>query len=136
MKKYQLNSNERDIMYVLWESNRPLTASEIVEAKKGLTTPTVQRLLKKLLEKNYVEVSEIVQVGKALARSYKPKKSIEEYLKGEVEYFFSIAGNKGALSRGIVASFFSGNSKKEDEKILSELEKFVDKKKKEIRDEN
>lgn len=136
MKKYQLNSNERDIMYVLWESNRPLTASEIVEAKKGLTTPTVQRLLKKLLEKNYVEVSEIVQVGKALARSYKPQKSIEEYLKGEVEYFFSITGNKESLSRGIVASFFSGNSKKEDEKILSELEKFVDKKKKEIRNEN
>lgn len=136
MKKYQLNSNERDIMYVLWESNRPLTASEIVEAKKGLTIPTVQRLLKKLLEKNYVEVSEIVQVGKALARSYKPQKSIEEYLKGEVEYFFSITGNKESLSRGIVASFFSGNSKKEDEKILSELEKFVDKKKKEIRNEN
>ena len=98
MKAYKLNKNELDIMYVLWESKKPLTAAEIVEGKKGLTTPTVQRLLKKLLENDYVEVAEIVQVGKVLARNYKPKKSMEEYLKEEVEYFFPISKNKGALS--------------------------------------
>ena len=136
MKAYKLNKNELDIMYVLWESKKPLTAAEIVEGKKGLTTPTVQRLLKKLLENDYVEVAEIVQVGKVLARNYKPKKSMEEYLKEEVEYFFPISKNKGALSRGIVASFFSGNNKNDDEKILSELEKFVEKKKKEMENEN
>lgn len=61
---------------------------------------------------------------------------MEEYLKEEVEYFFPISKNKGALSRGIVASFFSGNNKNDDEKILSELEKFVEKKKKEMENEN
>ena len=136
MKKYQLNKNEVDIMYVLWEASKPLTAAEIVEGKKGLTVPTVQRLLKKLLENDYVEVAEIIQVGKALARSYKPKKDMEGYLKEEIEYFFPISGNKASLSKGIVASFFSGNNKKDDEKILSELEKFVEKKKRKMENEN
>ena len=136
MKEYRLNKNELDIMYVLWEANKPLTAAEIVDGKKELTTPTVQRLLKKLLENDYVEVAEIIQVGKVLARSYKPKKNIEEYLKEEVECFFPISGNKISLFRGIVTSFFSGNNKKDDEKILSELEKFVEDKKKEMENES
>lgn len=136
MKAYKLNKNELDIMYVLWEAKKPLTASEIVEGKKGLTTPTVQRLLKKLLENEYVEVAEIVQVGKALARNYRPKKSMEEYLKDEVEYFFPISKNKRILSKNIVAAFFSGNNEQDDEKILSELEEFIERKKKEMENEN
>lgn len=136
MKKYQLNKNELDIMYVLWEAKKPLTAAEIVEGKKGLTTPTVQRLLKKLLENEYVEVAEIVQVGKVLARSYKAKKSMEEYLKDEVECLLPISENKVSLFRGVVASFFGGNNKNDDEKILSELEMFVERKKKEMENES
>ena len=91
---------------------------------------------KKLLENDYVEVAEIVQVGKVLARSYKPKKSMEEYLKEEVEYFFPISKNKVALSKGIVASFFSGNSKEDDEQILSELEEFINTKKRKEENES
>lgn len=136
MKTYKLNKNELDIMYVLWESKKPLTATEIVESKEGLTTPTVQRLLKKLLANDYVEVAEIVQVGKVLARTYKPKKSMEEYLKEEVNHFFPISKNKAILSKGIVASFFSGNNKQEDEQILSELEAFIERKKRDIENGN
>ncbi len=136
MKAYKLNKNELDIMYVLWESKKPLTATEIVEGKKGLTTPTVQRLLKKLLENDYVEVAEIVQVGKVLARNYKPKKRMEEYLKEEVEYFFPLSKNKGALLKGIVSSFFSGNSKEDDAQILLELEEFIERKKRKMENES
>lgn len=69
-----------DILEILWNSEKSLTALEIVHSKSGLTMNTVQAVLRKLLGKNVIEVAEIVYSGTVLSRSYKPSVSQEEFL--------------------------------------------------------
>ncbi len=49
MKKH-LSSREFDIMCILWNSDKALTASEVLEQDSSFKTVTVQTCMKKLLE--------------------------------------------------------------------------------------
>ena len=49
--RYNLSVREIDILYVLWKADRPLLASEIVEADEKLKLPTVHTTLKRMLDK-------------------------------------------------------------------------------------
>lgn len=129
MAKEGLNKTELDIMYVLWENNSPLLASEIVNRKEGLTIPTVQRLLKGLVKKEYVEVADIVQTGKSLGRRYRAKKTADDFLKKEIEYFFPVIKSRRNVSRSLFACFFE---RAKDEELIEELQEFINEKKKEL----
>lgn len=67
-----LTDREMDVMKILWSSNEPLVASEISKRGDSLSNNTVQSVLRKLLDKNYIVVADIVYSGTVLTRSYKP----------------------------------------------------------------
>jgi predicted transcriptional regulator len=77
---WKVTPRDMDILEILWNSEKSLTALEIVHSKSGLTMNTVQAVLRKLLGKNVIEVAEIVYSGTVLSRSYKPSVSQEEFL--------------------------------------------------------
>lgn len=79
MKK-KLSTRQFDIMNILWNTNKPLLASEIVNSNHELTINTVQSALKGLTQKNYVKVAGITHSGKVLARLYEPIITKEDYL--------------------------------------------------------
>ncbi len=74
----RLTGRDMDILNILWESENPMTASEITNAKDGLTINTVQSVLRKLLKQELVEVADIVYSGTVLCRSYRAAVSAEE----------------------------------------------------------
>ena len=78
MKNNYLSEREMNVMQVLWKYEKPMTVTEIVESEKELTTPTVYTVLRKLLDKGYVQVIDTVQTGKVFARRYKAKKTQDE----------------------------------------------------------
>lgn len=67
-----LTDREMDIMQILWNSKKPLVASEITKKDESLSNNTVQSVLRKLMAKKYIEVADIVYSGTVLTRSYKP----------------------------------------------------------------
>jgi predicted transcriptional regulator len=67
-----LTDREMDVMKILWSSKEPLVASEIAKKGDSLSNNTVQSVLRKLLEKKYIVVADIVYSGTVLTRSYKP----------------------------------------------------------------
>lgn len=67
-----LTKRDLDIMNILWDSSKSMTASEIVNASSDLTMNTVQAILRKLLKKQLIEVADIVYSGTVLSRSYRP----------------------------------------------------------------
>ncbi|WP_077612173.1 BlaI/MecI/CopY family transcriptional regulator [Clostridium sp. Marseille-P2415] len=67
-----LTEREMDVMRILWDSKKPLVASEIAKTGVSLSNNTVQSVLRKLLTKKYIEVADIVYSGTVLTRSYKP----------------------------------------------------------------
>lgn len=72
----KITNKEMEILYVLWESSEPLTVVQICEFAqkigKSLKQNTVQATINKLVEKNLVMVSHIIQPNKVLARAFKP----------------------------------------------------------------
>lgn len=68
----KLTRRQEDIMKILWESDKPLIASEIVKRQDDLNINTVQATLRALIKKNAIEVADIVYSGTVLSRSYRP----------------------------------------------------------------
>ena len=61
MKIKRITDRELDIMNVFWKSGEPMIASEIVAKSPELSISTVQISLKKLMEKGYLQVANIVR---------------------------------------------------------------------------
>lgn len=119
MNMKRLSQRQYEIMCVMWDADRPLLASEIVNAKEELNINTVQSALKSLIEKNYIEVADITHSRTVLARTYQPLVSKEVYLKelcNEFDY------NLG--SWGVVATLVE---QERDINKLDELEKIITK---------
>lgn len=123
MKKSKLTKTDMAIMRVLWKSNDPLLVSEMVKLDESLSTPTVQRRLKQLVKKEYIEVADIVQSGKVLARRYRPLKTSDDFLENEFTDLLPTIGNKAAFSMGIISALL--NDSEDDETVISELEDFI-----------
>ena len=74
----KLTHRDLDVLSVLWDSKKPLTASEIVAANPALNKNTVQPVLRKLLKNELVQVADIVYSGTVLSRSYIPSISRQQ----------------------------------------------------------
>lgn len=77
--EYSLAAREIDILHALWKAEKPLLASEIVQADPNLKLPTVHTALKRMLEKNIVEVTDFVKSGNVYGRRYAPTLSLKEF---------------------------------------------------------
>lgn len=71
-EKTKLTGREMDILNILWVAENPLIASDIAKEDETLTINTVQATLRKLLQKQLIEVADIVYSGTVLTRSYRP----------------------------------------------------------------
>lgn len=73
--KIHLTKKEREIMDVLWEQEKALTASEIIKAKEdsSLYNTSVQVYLKVLLKKNIIEVVNLKKTTRCYARTFKAR---------------------------------------------------------------
>ena len=58
-----LTKKENEVMSILWQSDKPLTAHMITEIEQSLSIYTVQQVLQRLLKMNYVEIAEINYSG-------------------------------------------------------------------------
>lgn len=130
MKNNRISDRELDIMHVFWEKGEPLIASEIVSANPELKISTVQISLKKLIEKGYVQVSDIVYSGKVLSRKYEAIKSPNEYIMDEAQA--AVPGfRKGIFSSSAFSALLNGEQN--EESLLEELEELVNQRKKELK---
>lgn len=76
----QFSDRQLEIMKMLWESDKPLIASDFVKKNKDLNINTVQACLRVLTNIKAIEVADIVYSGTVLSRSYIPLISQEEYI--------------------------------------------------------
>lgn len=112
-----LSKRQYEVMDILWEKDTPMLASEIVEANRDLNINTVQAVLRSLIKKKYIEITDIVFSGTVLARRYSPIVKKEEYI-------FSVCADTESIvgSNSIIASFVQ---KEKDIKVLEKLERMI-----------
>lgn len=125
-KRDALSKRELDVMNILWGEGKPLIASEIPSRQPGLSVNTVQPVLKKLLERDFIKVAEIVQSGTVLSRSYVPTITPEEYAVSYVSTQIHSFDKLISDSRFFISLF---HDVKNDESLVEELEKFIQERK-------
>ncbi|MCI8710660.1 MAG: BlaI/MecI/CopY family transcriptional regulator [Dorea sp.] len=123
MKK-KLSKQQLEIMKILWNSDKPLVASDILKQHNELNINTVQASLRVLVKKEAIEVADIVYSGTVLSRCYRPLISKNEYF---AETCRDIAGDDSRSS--LISSIIN---KETDLSELEELRKMIDKRKAEI----
>ena len=75
-----MNPRELDVLSILWQSEEPMMATDIVNAGTGLTQSTVTAVLRKLLRAKLVDVVGVTHSGKVLSRTYRPTESSRELI--------------------------------------------------------
>lgn len=75
-----MNPRELDVLNILWKSEEPMMATDIVNAKRGLTQSTVTAVLRKLLKDELVEVAGVTHSGRVLSRTYRPTEASREVI--------------------------------------------------------
>ena len=122
--KMKLSKQQLEIMKILWNSDKPLVASDILKQHNELNINTVQASLRVLVKKEAIEVADIVYSGTVLSRCYRPLISKNEYF---AETCRDIAGDDSRSS--LISSIIN---KETDLSELEELRKMIDKRKAEI----
>lgn len=122
----KLTNRDLDVLDVLWDSEKPMTASEIVAANPTLKKNTVQPTLRKLLKNELIQVADIVYSGTVLSRSYIPSMSRKEFS------LYRLSSEYRQLEKDVSkASFFSFLLKTEEDpdrfqEDLRQLEELVE----------
>lgn len=117
VQKNYLSPKEYEIMTIFWSMDKPLTASEILQHRKEGTwaANSIHPLLNKLLENGYIVVCGSQRVAKV---------SLSDYITNQVSEVFENETNKFNVSSFL--SGLMGGDEEKDEKIISELENWLD----------
>ena len=124
MKK-RITKKQLEIMKILWSSDKPLIASEILKRNASLNINTVQACLRALVNKQFIKVADIVYSGTVLTRSYTPLVSREDFLGTACQ---DIIGKAKVSS--LIASLIDTETNLNE---LEELEKLIEQKKEELK---
>ncbi len=131
--KYQLTPRELDIMNILWKSSQPLIALDIVNTSDGITMNTVQATLKKLLNRKFIRVADVVYSGNKLSRSYEAAITAEEYEAQRVFHTMKDSDLHAFSASGFIAAFLNQETDMEaTHKNIRELEKLLKEKREEL----
>ena len=127
MKK-RITKKQLEIMKILWSSDKPLIASEILKRNDSLNINTVQACLRALVNKQFIKVADIVYSGTVLTRSYAPIVTQDEYL----DFAYQDIVGKGK-STSLIASLIDSETSPEE---LDLIEKMIQQKKQELTGRN
>lgn len=127
MKK-RITKKQLEIMKILWSSDKPLIASEILKRNDSLNINTVQACLRALVNKQFIKVADIVYSGTVLTRSYTPIVTQDEYL----DFAYQDIVGKGK-STSLIASLIDSETSPEE---LDLIEKMIQQKKQELKGRN
>lgn len=127
MKK-RITKKQLEIMKILWSSDKPLIASEILKRNDSLNINTVQACLRALVNMQFIKVADIVYSGTVLTRSYTPIVTQDEYL----DFAYQDIVGKGK-STSLIASLIDSETSPEE---LDLIEKMIQQKKQELTGRN
>ena len=122
----KITRRDLDILNILWDSSKPMTASQIVQKNDDLTMNTVQAVLRKLLKENLIEVAEIVYSGTVLSRSYKTVVSPGEFAISQLTSEFHAYGDRITLLSLVEALLDSEPSPEKKAQQISQLKKMLE----------
>lgn len=120
--KMHLTRKEFEIMKILWEDDNPKLISEIHTSAKNIADNSLHPMIKKLIEKGFINVTGNVKVVKTSSRLYSAAISIDEYAVMQLEYLFK--SSNGMLNVGNAIHKFI-RKHRNNEKMMNEFKKYI-----------
>ena len=82
MKQITLTKSEKEIMTLLWNTDRPLTAAEIVNLTPERTWKKsyIHLLINSLIEKDMIQSESLVRTGRNFGRAFAATMTQEQFL--------------------------------------------------------
>lgn len=107
-------------MEVLWNAEKPLAVSGIVEADPSLNRNTLNIVLKKLHDAGYIYLAEYAKTRTVTARAYLPTMSREECIARELGDF-----DEKKLALSMVSNVLEHADAEGKKVFIEELEKLI-----------
>lgn len=127
----KLTKREIDVMRILWESEKALMVSEIVN-REGGTVYSVQRVMQSLLKKGMVAVDGYAYSNKTLGRKFKPLVSSESIESEALQELTGSLINKSIATSHLLASLLPTDNSEDTLSELDRLEEMIKERKKQI----
>lgn len=126
---FKLTKSENEIMELLWQENRPLSRSEIIDLTPDRTwkPASIHILLNSMLEKKAIKVDGFVQSTKNYARTFVPTVSANDYTIMQVKH--SPAFDETSIPYLMSALL----EETKDVAILDELEQIIQKRREHLK---
>lgn len=114
-----MTKSEKQVMDLLWSTDKPLSCSEIVELSGDKTWKDsyVHSLIKSLMKKGIVKIESFELISRSYARKFAPKVTKEEYYLNE--YLKESPENKMPT---LFAAFADADP---DEKDMNQIEQII-----------
>lgn len=120
-----MNPRELDVLNILWKSEEPMMATDIVNAGEGLTQSTVTAVLRKLLHAKLVEVVGVTHSGKVLSRTYRPTEESREVILQDFADSYCCFRDIISKSNLVAALLKTNSDPKEISQDISELKSML-----------
>lgn len=118
------SKKELEVMEVLWDSDKPLAVSGIVEANPSLNRNTLNIVLKKLHDAGYIYLAEYSKTRTVTARAYRPAMTREECLARELSELGEFDESKLAL--GLMSNILEHGEESEKKDFVGKLEELLE----------
>ena len=128
MKQITLTKSEKEIMGLLWNTDRPLTATEIVNLTPERTWKKsyIHLLINSLIEKQLIRSESLVRTGRNFGRAFVATMSEEEFLIHQITIGQNFSPNSIPF---LVSALLSATDNLE---LIQELENILQEKKEKI----
>lgn len=120
-----MNPRELDVLNILWKSEEPMMATDIVNAGDGLTQSTVTAVLRKLLHAKLVEVAGVTHSGKVLSRTYRPTEASRDVIMQDFANNYTCFQDIISKSSLFAALLKTNGSAQEVQKDLAEMKRML-----------
>lgn len=128
----KLTNRELAVMRVLWEAEKPLMVSEIVQRDKDGTIYSVQRIIQNLIKKDMVAVDGIAYNKKALGRTFRPLVGSEVIELDAIREMLDGLVSKNIAASQLIASLLPTDNNEESLRELNHLEEIIRERKRQI----
>lgn len=123
--KYDLPEREVEILYTMWDADRPLLASEMAEADEELKLATVHTTLKRMLRKGLIEVVDFAKSGNVFGRCYQPTMSLREFEMERLSSSFKKKKCKDITKSNFIVAMLEDEDSSTAMEELDELERMI-----------
>lgn len=125
----KITDSEREVLELLWNSDEPLTSTEIVRLCVGRTWKSsyIHIMINSLLKKEMIKVAGFKKTTKNYARTFEPTMTRDQW------NLFQMKQEKGVTAELLKEMLEMIITEGADEEVLEELFEVIEKRKEELR---